>query len=233
MASGFRDLLGTTLTKFQIGLGAAGLALKVASGKFRARNVADNADAPIVGSVVAASGDSMQINEDAAGSGADWAYNINRPAAGMTAAGTFTLPPNGGTNGFALMTDGTGVTTWQAVAGGNDKPVTDTTALVFGSTSPVSNFTLPANALVLDVTVVIDTPFTGGTGASASVGIAGTTAKYMGSGSLDLGAAAGTSFSVTPNQIPVGSTEAIITTYTSGSATAGAARVLTTYVIPS
>ena len=233
MASGFRDLLGTSLTKFQIGLGAAGLTLKTISGKFRARNVADSADAPIVGSIIAASGDSVQLNEDAVGSGADWTYNVNRPATGMTAAQSITLPPDAGTSGFALTTNGAGVTSWASVAGGTDKSVTDTTALAFGSTSPVTNFTLPANAVVQEVKVVIDTPFTGGTGASASVGIAGTTAKYMGSGSLDLTAAAGTSFSVDPNQIPVASAESIITTYTSGSATAGAARVLTTYVIPS
>ena len=233
MASGFRDLLGTSLVKFQVGLGAAGLAFKVASGKFRARNVADSADAPIVGSIIAASGDSIQINEDAIGSGADWAYNLNRPATGMTSALTLTLPPDAGTNGFAFTTNGAGITSWQAVAGGADKPVTDTTSVVFGSTSPLANFTLPANALVTDVTVIIDTPFTGGTGATLSVGIAGTTAKYMGSGSLDLLAAAGTSFSVMPNVIPLGTSEAIITTYAAAGATAGAARVLTTYVIPS
>lgn len=233
MASGFRDLLGTSLTKFQVGLGAAGLALKVASGKFRARNAADNADAPVVGSIIAASGDSVQINEDAAGSGADWSYNLNRPATGMTAAQTLTLPPNGGTNGFALITDGAGVTSWQSVAGGNDKPVTDTTALVFGSVSPVSNFTLPANAVVLEVTVVVDTPFTGGTGATVSVGIAGSTAKYGASSAFDLTLPAKQGATATPNEIPVGTTEAIITTYSAGGATAGAARVLTTYVIPS
>ena len=33
----FLDLVGTTLTKLQIGLGAAGLNLKVAAGKLRAR----------------------------------------------------------------------------------------------------------------------------------------------------------------------------------------------------
>ena len=205
MSNGFRDLLGTTLTKFQVGLGAAGLTLKVATGKFRSRNVADTADAPIVGSIIAASGDSLQLNEDATNLSADWAYNINRPASGMTAAQTLTLPPDAGTNGFGLVTNGAGIASWQPVVGGADKSVTDTTALVFGSVSPVSNFTLPANALVQEVKVVIDTPFTGGTGASASVGIAGTTSKYMGSGSLDLTAAAGTSFSVDPNQIPVAS----------------------------
>ena len=233
MSNGFRDLLGTTLTKFQVGLGAAGLTLKVATGKFRARNVADSADAPLVGSIIAASGDSIQINEDAISSGADWAYNINRPAAGMTAAQSITLPPDAGTNGFAFITNGAGITSWQSVAGGADKANTDTTALAFGSASPVSNFTLPANAVVPDVTVVVDTPFTGGTGASLSVGIAGTTSKYMGSGSLDLGFATPADFGVHPNQIPVASAESIITTYTAGGATAGAGRILITYVIPS
>ena len=233
MSNGFRDLLGTSLTKFQVGLGAAGLAIKVASGKFRARNVADSADAPLVGSIIAASGDSIQINEDAINSGADWAYNINRPASGMTAAQSLTLPPDAGTNGFALITNGAGIASWQSVAGGADKGVTDTTAIAFGSTSPVSNFTLPANAVLLEVKVVIDTPFTGGTGASLSVGIAGTTAKYMGSGSVDLTAAAKTPFSADPSEIPVASAESIITTYTAGGATAGAARILITYVNPS
>jgi hypothetical protein len=227
----FLDLLGTVNTKLQIGLGASGLALKVASSKLRARNVADSADAPLVGSVIAASGDALQLNEDAAGSGADWLYTLQRPATGMTAAQTITLPPNAGTNGFALTTDGAGNTSWSSVASGTDQAKVDTTALAFGSGATVAMYTHPANAVMVGIQVVIDTPFNGTP--TLSIGIAGTTSKYMASTQVDLTAAAGTVFDLEPGVVASGSAESIIATYSAGGASAGAARILANYVIPS
>lgn len=231
MAGRFLDLLGTTYTKLQIGLGATALALKNASGKVRARNGADSADAPLVGSIIAASGDSIEINEDATGTGADRKYTLTRPAAGMAADLSITLPPDAGTNGFALITNGAGVAIWGAVAGGNDREITDTTALAFGSAASVAMYTHPANAVVQAVKVVIDTPFNGTP--SLSVGITGTLSKYLAATSVDLSAAVGTSFEVDPGLAANGSAESIIASYAAGGATAGAARILTTYVIPS
>lgn len=231
MAGRFSDILGTLYSKFQIGIGPTAVNLKEVTGKVRARNKADSADAAIVGSVIAASGDVIQINEDAAAVGADWMYTITRPAAGMAAARNITLPPDAGTSGFGLVTDGAGNTSWVAVAAGSDKKITDTTTLAFGSTAIVSMYTHPANAIVEQVQVVIDIPFNGMP--TASVGISTAVSKYMGSGSIDLTQPAGTVFDVSPGLAAVGAAEALIVTYVVGGATAGSARILTTYVIPS
>ncbi len=225
------DFAGTALTKFQVGLGSAGLALKVVSSKFRARNVADSADAPLVGSVIAASGDFLELNEDAASAGADWKYTLARPSTGMTAARTITFPADAGTNGFALATDGAGNTSWVAVPSGSDQLKTDTTALAFGSGATVAMFNLPATAIITGVHVIIDTPFNGTP--TVSIGIAGTTSKYTAASQVDLTAAAATTFDVEPSLAAPGSIEAIIATYSAGGASAGAARIITSYVIPS
>lgn len=225
----FKDLLGTLNAKFQLGIG--GLQIKSASGKIRARNAADAADVPVVGSVIAASGDALQLNEDAAGSGADWLYTIQRPSSGMGAPVTLTLPVDDGSPSQVLQTDGSGVLSWITVAAGTDKVVTDTTNLTFGTTSPLALFTLPANAVVEAVRVIVDTAFNGTP--SLSIGVSGTTSKYMSSTQVDLTAAATTVFEVTPGLTASGSTEALIATYAAGSASAGAARIEVDYVIPS
>lgn len=233
MAGRFLDLLGTTYAKLQIGLGSAGAALKVASSKLRARNVADSADFPLVGSVIAASGDYLELNEDAAGAGADWKYTLARPSTGMSAARTITLPAGAPSPNQALTDDGTGTgqLVWTTVAAGTDKTVTDTTALAFGSTSPVSMFTLPANAVVEEVRVIIDTAFNGTP--TLSIGVSGTTSKYMAATQVDLTATATTIFAVSPGITANGSSESLIATYSAGSASAGAARIEVDYVIPS
>lgn len=231
MAGRFLDLLGTTFTKLQIGLGSAGATLKVASSKLRARNTADSADVPVVGSVIAASGDYLELNEDAAAAGADWKYTLARPSSGMTAAVTLTLPADDGSPSQALTTDGSGNLSWTTVAAGTDKTVTDTTALAFGSTSPVSMFTLPANAVVEEVRVIIDTAFNGTP--TLSIGVSGTTSKYMAATQVDLTATATTIFAVSPGITANGSSESLIATYSAGSASAGAARIEVDYVIPS
>lgn len=225
------DLAGTALNFFQIGIGAAALRLKAVSGKIRARNPGDTADVPLVGSVLAASGDDIQLNEDAAGSGADWLYTLRRPSSGMSGPVVLTLPPDNGSPSQVLSTDGSGVLSWITVAGGNDKPVVDTTTLAFGASSPLAMFTLPANAVVRKVSVVIDTAFNGAP--SLSVGITGQTSKYLGSTQVDLTAAAGTVFEVDPGVAPSGSPENLIATYAAGGATQGSARILVEYVIPS
>jgi hypothetical protein len=229
MAGRFLDLLGTSYTKIQLGI--AGLVLKNVSSKIRARNAADNADAPLVGSVISASGDVIELNEDAAGSGADWKYSLQRPASGMTAAQTLTLPAGNGSPGQVPATDGSGNLSWTTVAAGNDKLVTDTTTLGFGSASPLAMFNLPANAVVESVQVIIDTAFNGAP--TLSVGIAGTTAKYLAATQVDLTAAAGTSFEVAPGLAAVGAIENLIATYAAGGASAGSARILVHYSIPS
>lgn len=231
MAGRFSDILGTTFDKLQLGLSATAVQIKQVAGKLRARNKADSADAPVVGSVIAASGDFLELNEDAVGAAADWKYTLSRPAAGMTAARTIVLPPDAGTAGFAVVTDGAGNWTYAAIAAGADKVITDTTTLAFGSVSPLAMFNLPANAVVHGVTVVIDTPFNGTP--SLSVGIAGTVSKYLGATSVDLTQPATINFDVEPGLASVGTIEALIATYAAGGATAGSARLLVAYSIPS
>lgn len=225
----FLDLRGILGTILQFGIN--GLQLKSASGKIRARNAADDADAPLVGSVIAASGDSLVLNEDAAGSGADWIMTISRPATGMSQALTFVMPANYGTADFVLKTDGAGNLSWAASASATNLEATDTTDLEFDSTGTVAMFQLPANAIVLSVKVVVDEAFDGAP--SMSIGVTGELSRYLGSGQVDLKAAAGTVFEVNPGLPAEGTAQDLIATYTAGSATEGAARLLVSYVIPS
>lgn len=173
----------------------------------------------------------LVINSDAAGSGADWKFTLSRPAAGMTANTTWTVPVDNGSPNNVLMTDGSGNLFWSnSAAGATD--VTQTTSLAFGSTSPVVMFTLPADAIILSVVVVVDTAFDGtGPVPSMSVGVAATPSKYVGSGDVDLTVAAG--WSVFPNLPADASSEDLIITFVAGGgATAGAARVLVSYCVP-
>lgn len=231
MAGRFLDILGTTYSKIQLGIDSAALNLKAASSKVRARNKADSADVPLVGSVIAASGDFLELNEDATSSGADYKLTLARPAAGMSAPVTLTFPATAGTAAQALTTDGSGNLSWVTIAEGNDKVVTDTTSVAFGSTSPTAMFTLPANAVISEVAVILDTSFNGTP--SLSVGITGTTSKYLSSTQVDLTQPATTTFEIQPGVASVGTTEAIIFTYAAGGASAGAARILVSYSIPS
>lgn len=225
----FLDLLGTSLAKLQIGIG--GVNLKNSSGNLLVRNPADNADASLTASTVNVSGNSFVINSDAAASGSDYSITIARPTSGMSASYTLTLPVDDGSANYVLQTDGNGVTSWVANSGATNQLATDTTSLAFGSSSTVSMFTLPANAVVQAVRVIIDTAFNGTP--SLSVGISGTTSKYLSSTQVDLTGAAQSIYEAYPGRASVGTTEAIIATYSAGSASAGAARIEVDYTIPS
>lgn len=229
----FRKLIGTTLTKFQLGIG--GPFLKAVSSKVRARNAADNADAELVGSILAASGDDLVINEDAAGSGADWKMTFRRPGSGMSEHRTVVLPSGNPAVGQVLQVASYagGVVTldYLTVAAGSDKTVCDTTSLAHNTSSPLTLFTLPANAVITLIQIIIDTAFDGAP--TVTIGVTGTTSKYAGATDSDLTAQAGTVFEIVPGQTANGATENLIATYSAASATVGAARILIYYVIPS
>ncbi len=231
--SGWKDLIGTVLGKLQLGIG--GPFVKGNAGVVEARNAADNAYASLRAALVATYGDDFELNAGAAGSGADWKMSIRRPSTGMTHALIFVYPSGDPAPGQALTVAslvGDVVTLqYTTIAAGTDKMVVDTTSLAFGTASPVAMFTKPANAVVALQQVVIDTPFDGTP--SLSIGITGTTSKYMASTHVDLTAAAGTVFEVNPGLPAEVGTEALIATYSAGGATVGAARILTHYVIPS
>lgn len=221
----FQDLLGTLFSKFQIGIG--GPQIKNNAGVIEVRNAADSAYVALSALLHKTYGDDFELNSGATSSGSSWKFTVRRPSTGMTHDLTLVYPSGDPTPGQALTVAtfaGNVITLqWTTIAAGTDKVVTDTTSLAFGTASPAAMFTLPANAAVEKVRVLIDTAFNGTP--TASVGIAGTTSKYMASTQVDLTAAATTVFEVTPGLASVGTTEALIITYAAGGASAGAARV--------
>jgi hypothetical protein len=231
----YANLTGTSATGNKFRLGVTNEYIKAVAAKIRARNNADTADAPLVGSKISSSGNSIGLNEAAAGSGADWTLDIARPTTGMTGATTITLPPDLAPNtGFALTVTsasaGNIVLGYSSVAAATNLDISDTTSLAFGSTSPVAMFTLPANYIIKMVTVYVDTAFTGGT-PTMSVGITGTLSKYVSAAQVDLLQA--DIFQIYPNLAASASAENLIITYAAGGATAGAARVIVDYTLPS
>lgn len=228
MAGLFSDLFGTTKAFFKIG-GTAGVRLKDSAGNLLVRNTGDTADSAVTASKINVSGDVVDINSDAAGTGADWKYTIQRPAAGMAASVVLTLPVDDGTAGQVLKTDGAGVLAWVAAGDTALADKLDTTSLAFGTASPAAMFSTGAADIVDYIDVVIDTAFDGTP--SASVGITGATSKYLSTTDIDLKAAAGTVFTVHPGLGAQGA-EALIITYSAGAATVGAARFLVHYASP-
>jgi hypothetical protein len=223
----YDKLNGTTTSKFQLEAAAAGVQLKNLSGNLTIRNAADAADATVTAAEFLASGDTgLVINSNSAGSGADWKISVARPTTGMTADWTLTLPASAGSPNQVLQTNGSGATVWVDTASGATD-ITDTTSFAFGSAATVSMFTLPANAIILSIAVIVDTAFDGTP--TASIGISGNASKYMGSGDMSLAIAAG--WNVWPNLPAVGTSEALEIAFSAGGATVGAARVVCNYSV--
>lgn len=223
----YTDLLGTTSTTFKIGVNHL---IKAITGGFAVRNAADSADGKIQASQFDASGDTgLIINSDAAETGSDYKITINRPTSGMGASYTLTLPVNDGSPSQVLSTDGSGVLSWASAGSTADKIGVDTTALAFGTASPLALFTTPANAIIEKIQVIIDTAFDGTP--TLTVGITGTTSKYMTATQNVLTNAAGTGYESNP-RLPATAGESLIATYSAGGATVGAARILIHYFVP-
>jgi len=224
----FSDLRGTTQTTFRIGAAL----LKRITGGIAFRNTADTLDERVQASVYEANDNiGLIINADSAGTGADYRISLARPAAGMVADWTLTLPPNAGSAAQVLQTNGAGVTTWTTAGVTAQLIAVDTTTLGFGSASPLALFTTPANAIIEKIQVIIDTPFTGGT-PSLTIGITGQTAKYMGATENTLTGVATDKYETNPG-LPSTAGEALIGTYAANGASAGSARILVHYVVPS
>lgn len=231
----FTDIIGVLGGKIQLAIG--GPQVKGTGGAVEARNAADSAFAIVHASLFATYGDDFTLNAGATSSGASWIYKFSRPSTGMTHDLQVIWPSADPSVGQALTVASfsSNIITlqWSSVTSGAQLMNVDTTSLAFGSTSPVAMYTAPANAVEYMFQVIVDTPFTGGTGATMSIGITGTVSKYVSATQVDLTAAAGTIFEVCPGVIASGSTENVILTYAAGSATAGAARVLGYYSVPS
>lgn len=220
------DLKGTAIGYLKLALN--GVRLKNNSGNLVVRNSNDNADAEITTSKVNISGNDFVLNSDSAGSGADWKITVTRPTSGMTADYTLTLPVDDGSPSQVLTTNGSGVLSWTSTGVTSSCLKFDTTTLAFGDSSPLSLFTLPANAVVHLVRIIVDTAFNGTP--SLSIGIVGTTSKYASTTQIDLATA--DIYDITPAQIPVGTSEDLIATYSAGGASQGSARILVGYYIP-
>src|ERR1035437_8530196 len=138
---------GTQASTFQIDAAAAGVKLASVAGALEVKDNA-GADTTVTASeMLASSNIGLVINSDAASTGADWTFTLSRPAAGMAADTQIVVPPDNGTAGFVLSTDGTGITTWvPSVSGATD--VTFSTTLNWNSPSIVPMFLLPANAVI-------------------------------------------------------------------------------------
>lgn len=230
--SAWQDLTGTIGAFFKLGF--AGVRLKNSSGHLLVRNTGDSADAEVTASKVKVSGDTLEVNSDAVSSGADWKMILARQTSGMTADMTYKFPSVKGTDGnvFAQKAgSGAGVLEFELVSAGNTALArkVDTTTLAFNSSSPLTMFTTGAADVINEVRIIIDTAFDGAP--SVSIGISGTTSKYMGATDVDLTMAAGTVFIVHPGKTAQGA-EALIATYSAGGASAGSARIEIDYDTP-
>jgi hypothetical protein len=231
----FADLFGTSKSTFQVEIG--GVKLENSAGALVVKDGA-SAVSDITVKKLFVQGDVIEINSDAAESSADRKYTIQRPAAGMSGAVTLTLPPNDGSPGQVMTTDGSGVLTFETPSSATPLLTCDTTTLNWNSAAEVSMFNLPVGAIVDRVKVVIDTSFDGTTPATMSVGTTGAgAAKYMASTQVNLKGTAKDVYESNPGELPVSaSPEALVITFaaaTGGSPSAGIARAMVFYVIPS
>jgi hypothetical protein len=136
----------------------------------------------------------------------------------------------GGSNGHVLTTDGTGNLSFQATQSIGDTWKADSTTVNYNSGATIAAMTLPVNAIVDKVSVIVDTVFTG-TAPTLTVGLQGGSGfEYVAANDANL--KVGDRYDV-PSQIaPVGSSGNIEILYTADGSGAGAARVIVTYTVP-
>jgi hypothetical protein len=208
-------IIGTQTGRFVLGL--TGVSIKNNGGALDVKNTADSAYASV-------KAQDITIFNNTAGFG-----NQIRTQATQAANYVYDLPLDDGSPSQVLSTDGTGVLSWATAAATAHLWAVDTTSVAFGSGATVTMFTLPANAVIDRVSVIVDTAFDGTP--SLSVGVnGGSASKYVGSGDNLLTVA--DRYDVPNQQAAVGGTEALEFYYTAGGATAGAGRVLVTYAVP-
>lgn len=220
------DLVGTATGYLRLGL--SGVRLKNSSGNLQVRNAGDSADAELTASKVNVSGPDLVLDSDGN------ALTLSRNS-GQSGALQVVYPAAKGTDGFHLAQKaGTaaGVIELELVAPVTNGLLVDVTDLAFGSSSTVTMFILPSTAVIHKVEVVVDTSWD--TAATLSVGVnGGSSSKYLASSQADLQAAAATVFEVNPALDAAGSPEDLEIAYSAASATAGAARVMVHYSVPS
>lgn len=210
----WNKITGTSVGKFILGF--TGVTLKNNAGDLDVRNNADSAYASV-------NAEEIKLNNNTAGFG-----NTIRTSNTQAADYTYTLPEDDGSPSQVLSTDGSGVLSWITVATSSNWTV-DSTSFAFGSAATVPMFTLPANAVVDRVTIIVDTAFDGTP--TLSVGVnGGSASKYAGSGDSLLSLA--DRFDIPNESVPSGTDEDLEIYYSAGGATVGAGRVLVTYSFP-
>jgi hypothetical protein len=204
------DLAGTLLAGFRIGLNK----FVSASGVITARDKAD-------GNNVALAASELRVI------GASYKTTLQPAASGQAADLALKLPAADGATNQAMVTDGSGNLSFITVATGANAMKSEDQVIPFGSTSPVTIAALPGGVTIQKVTVDVETAFDGAP--SLSVGVVGTTSKYMAATDIDLALVA--IFEVSPMIEEAGAVSPIVT-YAAGGATAGSARVTVQWVLP-
>jgi hypothetical protein len=235
MAGRYLDLLGTIFSKIQLGLGGPHVKGDLSTPSVQARLADDSDFCALQAALFQTFGDDFELNSGAAGSGDDWLLTFSRPSTGMTHNLQVIWPPDDPAAdqvlAVASLVGDVLTLKWSTVAAGADKTVCDVTTIHFGDSSPIAMFAKPANADISLIRTTIKTSFD--TAATFSVGITGTTSKYLPTTATDLEADAKTSFDYVPGEDPAGGIENLIATYAANSASTGEARVYVFYSIPS
>lgn len=161
------DIVGSV--RGYIRLGLTGVRLKNSSGALAVRNAGDSADAAITASKVDISGDVIDINSDAAGSGADWKYTIRRPSSGMTAAVDLTLPVDDGASGQVLSTNGSGVLSWASAESVSSAATRQTVLAGPVDSSGYSSFGGSTGSATVTASGTLTLSFANGFGAAGTV----------------------------------------------------------------
>lgn len=232
------DLTGTSSTTFQIGIPqiSTPVVLKNVTGSLELTNLAGTADVSLTALSLnlSATSDQIVLNSAATGSGSSWTSTLSNAASGQTSALTLRLPPNAGTAGQVLTTDGNNPAnlSWSTVLSGAAFDTKVSHTVLFSDTSPYTYLSLPIGAIISQIAVIVDTAFDG-TGAALSVGVSGTPSKFMIAGASDLTTIGRYATSSVEAVAPSGSAQTILLTFNGGTgSTAGSCRVITTYAVP-
>lgn len=167
----FGDVFGTLASYFRIGPIATALRLKNSSGVLDIRNAGDSAWA-------SAGMHTAKIF----GTNASNSVSLVAPGS-LASAYTLTLPPDDGSTGQVLRTDGSGTLTFVDVVSNSDLVAVE--AFTEATSSPLTVFTAPANAIITAVRVVVSVAAGGGS-PTISVGFSGTPEAYMATAENDL-----------------------------------------------
>jgi len=213
--SSWLKIVGTQTGRFVLGL--TGASLKNNSGTVQVRSNDDADFAPL-------ESESIGLNNNTTG----YAVDITTSAS-QTASYSLTLPVDDGTAGQVLGTDGAGVLSWVSAGDTSQDWKADTTSFAFGSASTITAFTLPADAVVDRVSVIVDSAFDGTP--TMSVGVdGGSASQYVASSDVLLSAT--DRFDVPYQGEANTSSEDLEIYYSAGGATTGSGRVIVTYSIP-